>query len=598
MKIARVILPIALEKEFDYCLSGNAPARRGMRVQVNFNGKRRIGIISGIQPTTKCAKIKPVLEVLDPSPVLRPDQFRLARALSQFYPYAFGEFLFMMLPAAAKRRKKLEWTPARRPGSGTSPQETVPSYIQGFDFAQRYRRYRPFLDEALSRGSVVFCVPHAGLLGEAAARLKEDYPERICPLHSRMTEKEQYASWHRSRSRSVLLGTRSALWYYPRDLTLIVLDEEHSEYYFQEEKPYSHLRDVARLVADETKCRVLLGGEYPSLATYAQIHRKRITADFSAHAFTPIQIIPLHDTGNKHRAFSPLLFEFIRQTLEQEKRCILIWNKKGYTRALVCTSCNVSLQCRQCSGYLWYSRAEDKAVCSRCERRYSVPPLCPVCNSGLLKSRGMGIEKLEAMIRQFFPEAALAMLDEENKRESDILLSTRKAVNIPQLRGKYDRAFILDIDSFLNRREYHATFDAFLFLRKLSWMMKERVYLFTRLLSHPLFETLNESWEQFYRKELDTRRRLSLPPYGHTVKFVLRGPKEMSVCRQAQNLYNKLSGIPGDLYGPAPEVPFRVRGNYRFSITLKTGASVPVRKEVKNVLSRHRTHAKIAVIIE
>jgi len=51
-KIANVIVPLKVNKTFDYFISPHVEAKRGMRVVVDFNGIKVIGIIKSISSTS------------------------------------------------------------------------------------------------------------------------------------------------------------------------------------------------------------------------------------------------------------------------------------------------------------------------------------------------------------------------------------------------------------------------------------------------------------------------------------------------------------------------------------------------------------------
>ncbi len=106
-KVAKIILPFALGKEFDYSFDPRLTLKEGMRVLVDFRGRKRLALVSAISSASEIKNLKPVLEVLDQQPLLNSQHIRFAQQLSRFYPYPFSEFLFMMLPAYLKRPKPL-----------------------------------------------------------------------------------------------------------------------------------------------------------------------------------------------------------------------------------------------------------------------------------------------------------------------------------------------------------------------------------------------------------------------------------------------------------------------------------------------------------
>ena len=107
-KIAKVVVSISLDKEFDYSCPPNLEVRRGMRVLVDFNHKKRVGIVVAITDKSNIPKLKLIIDVLDSEVLLDAERLNFAKQLSDFYPYPQGEFLFMMIPPYLRKPKKLK----------------------------------------------------------------------------------------------------------------------------------------------------------------------------------------------------------------------------------------------------------------------------------------------------------------------------------------------------------------------------------------------------------------------------------------------------------------------------------------------------------
>ena len=81
LKIAKIAIPIALEKEFDYSFSSDLNLKKGTRVLVDFNHKKRVGIVSDLKQRSNIRKIKPIIDVLDAQPSLTEENIRFSRSL-------------------------------------------------------------------------------------------------------------------------------------------------------------------------------------------------------------------------------------------------------------------------------------------------------------------------------------------------------------------------------------------------------------------------------------------------------------------------------------------------------------------------------------
>lgn len=104
---ARVILPLPVEGDFTYILPDHlaAKASQGMRVIVPF-GKRHYytGIIESVSPIrpANVVNLKEVCDILDDSPVVRPQQIRFWRWMAEYYLCTVGEVFKAALPSGLK----------------------------------------------------------------------------------------------------------------------------------------------------------------------------------------------------------------------------------------------------------------------------------------------------------------------------------------------------------------------------------------------------------------------------------------------------------------------------------------------------------------
>jgi primosomal protein N' (replication factor Y) (superfamily II helicase) len=106
--VFRVALDTPLKRLFDYLPPEStlwgAPIEPGMRVRVPFGRQKLIGIVmeaadsSDIPPE----RLKPILEVLDPRPVLDASALALLRWAAEYYHHPIGEVLSTALPKAMR----------------------------------------------------------------------------------------------------------------------------------------------------------------------------------------------------------------------------------------------------------------------------------------------------------------------------------------------------------------------------------------------------------------------------------------------------------------------------------------------------------------
>src|ERR1700722_2551965 len=107
-RVFRVALDTPLKRLFDYLppesILWGAPIEPGMRVRVPFGRQKLIGIVMEAANSSDVApeRLKPILEVLAPRPVLDASALALLRWAAEYYHHPIGEVLSTALPKAMR----------------------------------------------------------------------------------------------------------------------------------------------------------------------------------------------------------------------------------------------------------------------------------------------------------------------------------------------------------------------------------------------------------------------------------------------------------------------------------------------------------------
>ncbi|QMV13056.1 Primosomal protein N' [Vibrio spartinae] len=113
--IARVALPVPLDKQFDYLIPAHCQPVIGGRVSVPFGRQTLIGIVIALGHDSDVSHdvLKPIRAVLDEQPVWSASLFRLFTWCSQYYQYPLGDTLSNALPAALRKGKAADFATLR-----------------------------------------------------------------------------------------------------------------------------------------------------------------------------------------------------------------------------------------------------------------------------------------------------------------------------------------------------------------------------------------------------------------------------------------------------------------------------------------------------
>ncbi|NVD05485.1 primosomal protein N' [Vibrio sp. JPW-9-11-11] len=109
--IARVALPVPLDKQFDYLIPNHLFPVIGGRVSVPFGRQTLVGIVTVLTHESQFdqSKLKPIQQVLDSQPVWPQTLYSLLQWCSHFYQYPLGDTLFNAMPSALRKGKPADF---------------------------------------------------------------------------------------------------------------------------------------------------------------------------------------------------------------------------------------------------------------------------------------------------------------------------------------------------------------------------------------------------------------------------------------------------------------------------------------------------------
>lgn len=467
---------------------------------------------------------------------------------------------------------------------------------------------------ALSLGrSAMMLVPEIALTPVFSRRLRAHFGDQVAIFHSSLQKGERFDEWTRVKNGEarIVIGTRSAVFAPVRNLGLIVVDEEHESSYRQQESPYYNARDTAIVRAQKESATVVLGSATPSLESfYNARHGKYSLVTMPQRiAARPLAAATLIDMRNvfarhgKPRVFSDELLEAIRETHERGEQSIILLNRRGYSRFILCRSCGETIQCPNCDVTLTYHRSERVMVCHYCNHRQAVPRVCPACEKKYIHYVGEGTEQLEEMLTQFFPALRVARIDRDTTArrsvfeksladfstgEIDTLVGTQmlaKGHDFPNV----TLVGVVSVDTGLALPDFRSAERTFQLITQVAGRAGRgdrpgKVLIQTY---HPYHYALRhacaQDYEGFYEEEINYRKNHSYPPFVALASLLVHGIDLGRVRNDALELRKQLDLANKDricrILGPAPAPLARLKGEHRYQILLKSRS----RKQVREV---------------
>ncbi|MCH8847567.1 MAG: primosomal protein N' [Chloroflexi bacterium] len=493
--------------------------------------------------------------------------------------------------------------------------------LEGVTGSGKTEVYLQALAHCLGLGKrAIVLVPELSLTPQTVGRFEARFPGRVGLLHSGLTPAQHAEEWWRVRSgeRGVVIGPRSAIFAPQPDLGLIVVDEEHEWTYKQTElSPRYHARDVALKRAELVGATVVLGSATPDLGTAYQAERgtfarlrlpERIERSGAVTALADVDVVDMRDelvAGNRS-VFSRALQDALRETLAEGAQAMLFLNRRGSASIVECRACGHVMRCLRCSSAYTYhaatagsaqgSSSREQLVCHHCNRRHSVPRVCPRCRSDRIRFLGLGTQRLVDEVEALLPGVRVLRWDRDAAKtvaahaellrrfvakEADVLVGTQmiaKGLDIPSVA----LVGIVLADIGLHTPDFRAPERTFQLLTQVAGRAGRgpepgRVVIQTYVPDHYAIEAAAaQDYARFYSQEIDYRRAQANPPLTRLVRLLFGHTDRDAARREAARMANVLGRVIREwdmhgveVVGPAPTYPPRVRNAWRWHLLVR-----------------------------
>lgn len=238
----------------------------------------------------------------------------------------------------------------------------------------------------------------------------------IAILHSGLNDGEKYDEWRKiiRKEVKIAIGARSCIFAPLTNIGMIIVDEEHTDTYKQENNPKYNAIDIALKRAKTYNCPVVLGSATPSIESYTRAKNniyELLTLNKRVNNTMPlVKLIDMKDEIRKgNNIFSQELKESINNCLNKNEQIIILLNRRGYSTVITCKNCGYTVKCPNCDIPLTYHKSSNKMNCHYCNYMTYKPITCPKCNSKSINSLGLGTEKLEEELKLEFTEKVVRM---------------------------------------------------------------------------------------------------------------------------------------------------------------------------------------------
>ncbi|KNF08737.1 primosomal protein N [Gottschalkia purinilytica] len=469
--------------------------------------------------------------------------------------------------------------------------------------------YLQIIEKILELGKeTIVLVPEISLTPQTVERFVGRFGDKVAVLHSRLSLGERYDEWRKIKEKKVkiVVGARSAIFAPFENLGLIIIDEEHETSYKSSMNPKYSAIEVAEKRCNIEGATLILGSATPDIESYYRAKKgelklltlpNRINNKKLPHIEIVDMRTELHN-GNKS-IFSKKLYEEIYNNLKNKNQTILFLNRRGFSTFVSCRECGYVAKCENCDISLTYHASLNRLICHYCGTTMTLPSLCPECKSKYIRHFGIGTQKVEEMIKKYFPEARVArmdidtttkkgsherILDTFKKGKVDILIGTQmisKGLDFPNV----TLVGIIIADTSLNLPDFKSPERTFQLLTQVGGRagrsdLEGRVILQTYEPEHySILTAKTHDYNSFYDKEILLRKEFGYPPFKDIISIVISSEKEEKAFNMAKNLFDSIiSNMKSEtgkefpkekILGPNQALIYKLKNKFRWQIILK-----------------------------
>lgn len=487
--------------------------------------------------------------------------------------------------------------------------------------------YMELIEDALNKGKTsIVLVPEISLTPQMVLRFQKRFGDNIAAIHSALSDGEKYDEWRRivKGEAKIVIGARSAIFAPLNNIGMIIIDEEHSDSYKQDDSnPRYNAKDIALLRGKYHNCPVIMGSATPSLEVFARAKKGvfkllELPNRINGKSLPHINIVDMNEMISKTKGhFSPVLLEAISARLLKNEQIILLLNRRGYSSFVTCKNCGYTFKCPNCDITLTYHKSSRTLRCHYCGYGTKVYDTCPECHEKSINDLGVGTEKVEEELNKLFPESKILRMDFDTtsrkgmhekmikafkNHEYDILLGTQivsKGLDFDNV----TLVGVINADTSLNIPDFRSSETTFSLLAQVAGRAgrsdKEgEVVIQTFNPEHYAIQyTKRYDYLGFYNKEMSIRRELKYPPYYYICYVKISGKDNKYIYEESLKItklfHNKLINMI--ILGPSPCTIFKLNNIYRYGIILKYKSDEVLREVLNKVIEHYKDNRNIKI---
>lgn len=489
--------------------------------------------------------------------------------------------------------------------------------------------YMNIIEEIIKNGKeAIMLVPEISLTPQIVGKFISRFGNIISVLHSKLSDAERYDEYRKitSGESKIVIGTRSAIFVPFKNIGVIIIDEEHTSSYKQENHPRYNAKDIAIWRSNYHKCPVLMGSATPSLESFARAGNKvykllTLTNRVGESHLPKVDIVDMKEEVKKGNfILSSILKEKIKEKLHKQEQIILLLNRRGYSSIISCKECGHIEKCPKCDISYTYHKTSNNLKCHYCSTSIPLSNKCSKCGSTNIRDYGLGTEKLEEELNKLYDAKIVRMdvdttskkgehqkiIDDFGNHKYDILIGTQmiaKGLDFPNV----TLVGVVSADTTLTSPDFRASENTFQLLSQVSGRAGRgessgEVIIQTYNPNHYGITLAKEhNYIEFYKEEMNMRKILKYSPYYYMLLIEISSKDYDLGSKESNKIGNYLrSNLNKEtiILGPSMASAFKINNIYHYQIIIKYRKDEKLIEALKFIDNMYKKNQKVEVEID
>lgn len=498
---------------------------------------------------------------------------------------------------------------------------TKPILLHGVTGSGKTEVYMRVIESNLKDNkTAIVLVPEISLTPQLVSIFKSRFKDNVAILHSGLSNGEKYDEWRRIEEKqvSIVIGARSAIFAPLDNIGVIIIDEEHSENYKQENNPRYNAIDIANFRAKYHNAKLILGSATPSIESYTkakigiyELLEMKNRVNNNLPKVTLVDMKEEYKKGNK--IISEELKNKMIKAINNNEQIMLLLNRRGYSTTTTCKKCGFTLKCPNCDIPLVYHKSSNYSRCHYCGYAIKKIDKCLECGSLDINDYGMGTEKLEQYIKENIKNAKVVRMDVDTtstkgshekiinqfeNKEFNVLIGTQmisKGLDFPYV----SVVGVINADQTLNIPDFRSSERTFELLNQVAGRagrsnIKGEVVIQGFNIDHySIVCASNHDYQTFYNLELNIRKKLGYSPYFNLCLIKLSGKNLDEILKEGEKIVSHLKSknlFNTKILGPSVSNIPKINNIYNAQIVIKYKNTDTLRQELTFIINYYKNN--------